>query len=75
MSKIRWEPTENFIQTFIDEEHEPEIMHVIQSGIQNTFIIVFDDALGMRTGHSEVHSSESFETKFGFKIKSKSETV
>ena len=66
--KLNWEKTPVVrIACYIDKEEAIQI-NVIETGFDNTYIVVYDDAHQQFLGKGEVLSKEGIKNKFGIDI-------
>lgn len=48
-------------------EDFPELLYLIKTGTPDMYIVVHEDAYGLRTGETEIHTAESFYEKYNLK--------
>lgn len=57
----------NKMVTYQLDEH-PELIHIIKSGHQNTYFVIYDDAYELLSGKIFVYSKEKIEEIFDIKL-------
>ena len=61
--KPNYHKIENKVVSFQDGE-EPELIHIIKSGFEDRYIVVFEDAYEMALGQTEILNKAEIEIKF-----------
>lgn len=47
----------------------PELIHIIKTGFDDLYIVVYEDAYDLHTGKTEFGSKQTIEDKFGIELK------
>jgi hypothetical protein len=61
--KPNYHKIENKVVSF-QEGEEPELIHIIKSGFEDRYIVVFEDAYEMALGQTEILNKAEIEIKF-----------
>lgn len=63
-----WKEIENRTRTF-QLENEPELIHIIKTGFENTYFVVFEDGYGICNDMKvEVHTIETIKQNFNIEL-------
>lgn len=69
MSEPAWIKTNNVTTTFKLRD-EPVLIHVIKTGFENKYMIVYEDAYDLNTGKVEFKTKEELHAEYGIEISS-----
>jgi len=58
----------NCITRSFKYEGEPELIHIIETGFKNRYMVVFEDAYELVLGNVEFHTKEEIEQLFKIKL-------
>jgi len=67
MEKLYWEPIDCNIESF-KLGGVPELIHVIQTGFNNKYIVVYEDAYEINLGKVIFGTKEEIEKKFNINL-------
>ena len=62
-----WEKVESRVETFLNDEDAATIT-IIKTGFENSYLVVHDDSLHLRTGECIEMRKEEIESKYGIEI-------
>jgi hypothetical protein len=67
IEEMKWRPVNMNKWSFILGD-EPEVIHVIKTGFDDTYMVVHEDALEISLGKVDFHTKEEVENKYGIKL-------
>jgi len=66
-NNLKYVKVANTVHTY-QLNDEPELIHVIKTGFDDLYIVVYEDAYMNRTGITQTCTAKELETKFGIDI-------
>jgi hypothetical protein len=67
MEKLYWEPIDRNIESFKLSD-EPELIHVIQTGFNDKYMVVYEDAYEINLGKVIFGTKKEIENKFNINL-------
>jgi len=67
MEKLKWIESGNVTKTFRLED-EPELIHVIKTGFEDKYMVVYEDAYGLNIGKVTYGTKAEIEGRFGITL-------
>lgn len=61
------ETTVREVRSFINVDGD-EVMHILTTGFNDTYIVTFEDAYEQKLGHTEVMSSQQIKGKYAIEL-------
>lgn len=67
MTTLKWIETKNVTKTFRLGD-EPELIHVIKTGFEDKYMLIYEDAYDLNTGDIIFGTKIEIENKFGISL-------